>query len=303
MLRVFLYGLLLIGFHIGLKAQGLRDPDRDMVAMRMITHQLMLWQGDSSHAIPPVIALDETQYRLNFNTDLQFTPKTLVDFIAKVMHEYNIAEQYRVQVRSCMGDTIVYSFQVGGIESGDIVPCLGRQQKKACYYLQVSILDTFQLLATQQDREKDLLLEEADLNSKRFYPLVFLAIVIAAFWYLMFRKNITTGNKALTETKNSEIIWLGSTQFSEQKLNISFNNVKTELSAKESDLLAFLAQHLNQRVEKERILEAVWGDDGDYVGRTLDVFISKLRKKLALDARIRIINIRGIGYQLQVAED
>lgn len=67
--------------------------------------------------------------------------------------------------------------------------------------------------------------------------------------------------------------------------------------------MAFLAQHLKQPVEKERILEAVWGDEGNYVGRTLDVFISKLRKKLAIDERIRIINIRGIGCRLQVEED
>tara|TARA_R110001592_G_scaffold162584_2_gene396013 strand:- start:152783 stop:153661 length:879 start_codon:yes stop_codon:yes gene_type:complete len=292
-----------MGLHLGLNAQRLRDPARDVVAMRMIAHQLMLWQGDSSQAIPPVIPLDETQYRINFNTDLQFTPEAMVDFIAKVMRDYTIAEQYRVQVRSCLGDTIVYSFQVGGIESGDIVPCLGRQQKKACYYLQVSILDTFQVLAADKGSVEDLDSEEADLNSKWFYFFVFLAMVIAAFWKLMLKKSKMPDNKILTETKDSEITWLGSTQFSEQRLSISFNNVKTELSAKESDLLAFLAQHLNQRVEKERILEAVWGDDGDYVGRTLDVFISKLRKKLALDTSIRIVNIRGIGYQLQVVED
>jgi DNA-binding response OmpR family regulator len=82
--------------------------------------------------------------------------------------------------------------------------------------------------------------------------------------------------------------------------SLSYNEQKTELSAKESDLLEFLAKHLNQRVEKDKILKAVWGDDGDYVGRTLDVFISKLRKKLAADNSIRIVNIRGIGYQLVV---
>tara|TARA_R110000868_G_scaffold248140_3_gene504525 strand:+ start:1225 stop:2034 length:810 start_codon:yes stop_codon:yes gene_type:complete len=269
----------------------------------MIAHQLMLWQGDSSQAIPPVIALDDTQYRVNFSTDLQFTPKALVDLMDQVMLDYDIAEQYRVQVRTCLGDTIAYSFQVGGIETGDIVPCLGREQKKACYYLQVSILDSYQVFAADKDQKETFHLQEADLNSKRLYLFAFIVIVIATFWYFMLKKNKKPEKKVLAETTDSEITWLGSTQFSEQRLSISFKNVKTDLSAKESDLLAFLAQHLNQRVEKERILEAVWGDDGDYVGRTLDVFISKLRKKLALDTSIRIVNIRGIGYQLQVVED
>jgi DNA-binding response OmpR family regulator len=53
-------------------------------------------------------------------------------------------------------------------------------------------------------------------------------------------------------------------------------------------------------VERDEILNKVWGDDGDYVGRTLDVFISKLRKKLEADACVKIVNIRGVGYKLVV---
>jgi DNA-binding response OmpR family regulator len=45
-------------------------------------------------------------------------------------------------------------------------------------------------------------------------------------------------------------------------------------------------------------LNKVWGDEGDYIGRTLDVFISKLRKKLEADSSIKIVNIRGVGYKL-----
>mgnify|MGYP003649927490 FL=1 len=189
MLKVFLYGLLLLGFHLGLNAQRLRDSARDAVAMRMIAHQLMLWQGDSSQAIPPVIALDDTQYRVNFSTDLQFTPKALVDLMDQMMRDYDIAEQYRVQVRTCLGDTIVYSFQVGGIETGDIVPCLGREQKKACYYLQVRILDSYQVFAADKDQKETFHLQEADLNSKRLYLFAFIVIVIATFWYFMLKKN------------------------------------------------------------------------------------------------------------------
>jgi len=49
-------------------------------------------------------------------------------------------------------------------------------------------------------------------------------------------------------------------------------------------------------------LANVWGDQGDYVGRTLDVFISKLRKKLEADTNVRIVNIRGVGYKLVLGE-
>ena len=55
-------------------------------------------------------------------------------------------------------------------------------------------------------------------------------------------------------------------------------------------------------MEREKILATVWGDEGDYVGRTLDVFVSKLRKKLEADANVRIVNIRGVGYRLVLGE-
>ena len=73
---------------------------------------------------------------------------------------------------------------------------------------------------------------------------------------------------------------------------------RIELSGKESELLMLLAEFMNTTVEREVILNKVWGDEGDYVGRTLDVFISKLRKKLEADPNIKIANIRGIGYKL-----
>jgi DNA-binding response OmpR family regulator len=57
---------------------------------------------------------------------------------------------------------------------------------------------------------------------------------------------------------------------------------------------------VNNTVEKEIILKEVWGDEGDYVGRTLDVFISKLRKKLESDDKVKIVNVRGVGYKLVV---
>jgi DNA-binding response OmpR family regulator len=70
------------------------------------------------------------------------------------------------------------------------------------------------------------------------------------------------------------------------------------LTSKEADLLILLHNSVNTGIEREVILNEVWGDEGDYVGRTLDVFISKLRKKLEGDSSVKIVNIRGVGYKL-----
>ncbi len=61
-----------------------------------------------------------------------------------------------------------------------------------------------------------------------------------------------------------------------------------------------MAANQNQAMERDQLLKEVWEDDGVFVGRSLDVFISKLRKKLLHDAGIRIINIHGKGYKLEV---
>lgn len=71
-----------------------------------------------------------------------------------------------------------------------------------------------------------------------------------------------------------------------------------EFTGKECMLLKALYNALNTTLERDEILSIVWGDDGDYVGRTLDVFISKLRKKLESDPKVKILNLRGVGYKL-----
>jgi DNA-binding response OmpR family regulator len=76
---------------------------------------------------------------------------------------------------------------------------------------------------------------------------------------------------------------------------------KVSFSAKESELLQLLNNNANVTIEREVILKTVWGDDGDYIGRTLDVFISKLRKKLEANTNLKIVNIRGVGYKLVIA--
>ena len=99
----------------------------------------------------------------------------------------------------------------------------------------------------------------------------------------------------------THLIPLGSILFDPIQMTLKREDQEIELTAKESELLQLLYTHLNTPLSRDQILREVWGDDGDYVGRTLDVFISKLRKKLMLEERVKIKNIRGVGYQLTLA--
>lgn len=74
----------------------------------------------------------------------------------------------------------------------------------------------------------------------------------------------------------------------------------TELSFKESELLKMLCESGNLPVDSKDILLKLWGDDSFYNSRSLHVFVTKLRHKLEKDPRIKILNVRGIGYKLMV---
>ena len=71
-----------------------------------------------------------------------------------------------------------------------------------------------------------------------------------------------------------------------------------ELSHRESEILKRLCETRNQVVNTQNVLLDLWGDDSFFNSRSLHVFITKLRHKLARDGSLRIINVRGIGYKL-----
>ncbi|MFK8038609.1 MAG: response regulator transcription factor [Crocinitomicaceae bacterium] len=73
-----------------------------------------------------------------------------------------------------------------------------------------------------------------------------------------------------------------------------------KLTKKEAKILHLLTQHMNKVLPRDIVLNAVWGQDDYFVGRSLDVFISKLRKYLKEDPSVTINNIHGVGFKLAV---
>jgi len=107
-------------------------------------------------------------------------------------------------------------------------------------------------------------------------------------------------NKKSKNNTDTDIFKLGKYFFDKKGMTLSLNKEFTELSGKESDLLFLLYSNENKTLKREYILQEIWGDEGSYIGRALDVFISKLRKKLEADSSIKIVNIRGVGYKMVI---
>lgn len=103
-------------------------------------------------------------------------------------------------------------------------------------------------------------------------------------------------------SKESLVFNLADTVFSPADLRISTANSEISITQKEADLMLFLCEHLNKVVKREEVLIHVWGKDDYFLGRSMDVYISKLRKYLKGDPRILLETLHGIGFRLSVAE-
>ena len=91
---------------------------------------------------------------------------------------------------------------------------------------------------------------------------------------------------------------LGGFAFDAQKQLLTFNNETKKLTTKESELLNLLAANANNILERNFALKTIWVDDNYFNARSMDVYITKLRKLLKLDPNVAIINIHGKGYKL-----
>jgi DNA-binding response OmpR family regulator len=105
--------------------------------------------------------------------------------------------------------------------------------------------------------------------------------------------------KRTTTTKES-IVPLGDYVFDKQNLMLKHPGGNKTLTQKESDVLSLLCQHRDRVLKREEILKQVWGDDDYFLGRSMDVFISKLRKYLRDDPAVQIVNYHGVGFRLEV---
>lgn len=95
---------------------------------------------------------------------------------------------------------------------------------------------------------------------------------------------------------------IGSFSFDTQKQILSRGDQQTKLTTKESELLGLLCAHANEILQRDFALKTIWIDDNYFNARSMDVYITKLRKHLKADENVEIINIHGKGYKLITPE-
>jgi DNA-binding response OmpR family regulator len=104
------------------------------------------------------------------------------------------------------------------------------------------------------------------------------------------------------KTKESTQYQIGRFVFDTQKQLLTIGDKQTKLTTKENELLALLCSHANEILQRDFALKTIWIDDNYFNARSMDVYITKLRKHLKDDDQIEIINIHGKGYKLITPE-
>ncbi|MFN8355267.1 MAG: winged helix-turn-helix domain-containing protein [Spirosomataceae bacterium] len=287
--NVFSGGLFIIALLVF--SVGFLQPSNDLtnqrmaLAMREIGHQLLLHAGDSTSRVLPIKQLNERTYQIEFQRKFSFVPDTLVKLTQQRLVQRKLPSAYLVHVFDCSKGQEVYAFERTNLPN-EMISCLGRTLPTDCYKIQITFAEP------QPYPEAAI--------PYRTIGVVLLFSALLGFVggrYLPVKKHTQTPAVVPADEPDIKI---GRYGFYPTKRILWCDNETTELSDKETKLLTIFALAQNKVIERERLLKEVWEDEGVYVGgRTLDVFVSKLRKKLQKDNTIRLTNSHGKGYKLE----
>jgi DNA-binding winged helix-turn-helix (wHTH) protein len=282
----YLYGLILLSFIAGVCAAfsmlGGDDFDiaRREVLLRRIGHELLLQSEDSTSRVLPVKKIAENEYQISFENELTFRSDSLVNTTRRLLAKDPLAGDYVVNVLNCGNSSVAYGYAISKNKKDDIVACIGRRQPKACYMINVKFKPT-------------------GLNTaKKGYLLG--SLLFLAFIGFVFLRTVKP-RRALPNDQGTKIFTFGSALFNAQERQLIINKKTIDLTGTETRLLLIFALSPNETVERSRLQKELWEDKGVIVGRSLDMFISKLRKKLEFDPNINIVVIRGKGYKLEIS--
>ncbi len=106
-----------------------------------------------------------------------------------------------------------------------------------------------------------------------------------------------------TTITNKDKFSIGKFTFDYPNYLLSAPGEEQKLTKKEAEILKLLCAQMGDVIPRELVLNMIWGDDNYFNGRSLDVFLTKIRKYLKSDARVSIVNVHGVGFKLQVTEN
>jgi hypothetical protein len=283
--RKYLYGLILF-LLISVICANFSMADNDdfdiakrEVLLRRIGHELLLQSGDSTSRVLPVKKISENEYQIRFENDLTFHPDSLVNTTRRSLAKDPLARDYIVNVLYCRNASVAYAYAISRNEKNTIVACSGRVQPTACYMINIKF-------------------KPAGMNTTKNGYL--LGLPVLAFVGFIFLRSVKP-RRTLPGGQHSRRFTFGAVLFDAGNRKLVINGKAIDLTGTETRVLLIFALSPNEIIERSRLQKEIWEDEGVIVGRSLDMFISKLRKKLEIDPNSKIVVIRGKGYKLEIS--
>jgi DNA-binding winged helix-turn-helix (wHTH) protein len=256
------------------------DFARREILLRRLGHEILLQSGDSVSRVLPVKKIAKNEYQISFENAFTFQPGSLVKTTQRLFAKDVLASDYVVNVLNCANATVAYGYAISKNKKDDIVTCLGRRQPIACYMINIKFKPT------------------GIITAKNGYLLG--SLTVLAFVGFIFLRSVKP-RKVLPDSQHTGTFTLGSMLFDAETGKLIINGKTIDLTKTETRLLRIFALSPNEAIERSRLQKEIWEDEGVIVGRSLDMFISKLRKKLEFDPSVKIVVIRGKGYKLEIS--
>jgi len=252
------------------------------ILIRKVGHELLLQSGDSVSRVLPVNKISADEYQLSFEHEFGFLPDDLVNTTKRLLSNNSQLPDYVVNVFNCGSDKVAYGYVISNNQKNDIISCKGRKLPKACYMITIKFKSA------------------SLMTAKSGYLLA--SVPILAFIGLLIFRYVKPKKKPQELPQGNDLFQLGAFSFDAKNRKLTLNEVTIDLTATEAKVLhIFALLSPNVAIERNRIQKEIWEDEGVIVGRSLDMFISKLRKKLELDANVTIAVVRGKGYKLEIS--
>ena len=256
------------------------SPEKVNLALRRTADHLLRQSGDHTSRIPAIEQVGASVWRVHLEQPFRY--EALPAILQASLDLYGIQQTYDVALRRCVSAIIDLGFHQSDVKN-DTVPCMGREMPSGCHFIEISFLEN----------------EPKPFCVNKGAWILLVLGGLASIWFLGRQKPVQTSPDVVI---GSEALLFGNSRLDVAAQVLSCGNARQALTFRETKLLRLFASNPNQVLERDFILQEVWADEGVLVGRSVDMFVSRLRKKLAIDPSVGIVAVHGLGYRLETGK-
>jgi Transcriptional regulatory protein, C terminal len=286
-----LFGLLLVGWllvTVATSHQKETSPSAEKInlALRRTAHLLLQATGDSTSQIPPIRQVNAHTWWVPL--EHAFSYDQLPSLLDASFRLHGIAANYDVAILRCSDDAVLLGYNFFDYAKNDNAACVGRAISPDCRNLRVTFVAPSPTALEAHER---------------WAWVGALAIVLLGLSH--FGRSFLFQKKEKTPPETPSVAatqWLpiGQSRLDVANQVLQSSTTRHALTYRETKLLHLFARHPNQVLERAFILEQVWADEGILVGRSVDMFVSRLRKILRDDPSVALLAVHGVGYRMEV---